>query len=167
MTTLTHRDPGPDKKAADMSDSDEAGQPKGADLAVAKGGASPAAAGSTAAGSTAAENFADRRGRHAWVPVSAALLTMLIGLSDIIAIFKPGWPHRLHKLNYLVPGTLTNVARSSDVIIGLIYILLANGLAENYSLSDRVWEVISGLVGVSGPVQWAPEARGDLFNILT
>ena len=253
MTTLTHRDPGPDKKAADMSDSDEAGQPKGADLAVAKGGASPAAAGSTAAGSTGAENFADRRRRHAWVPVSAALLTMLIGLSDIIAIFKPGWPHRLHKLNYLVPGTLTNVARSSDVIIGLlllllahglrrrkrrawqavaallafdigihffhsqriptavvaflvliallyfrdefyaegdqrnrwralwtfvglvvadvgiglIFILLANGLAENYSLSDRVWEVISGLVGVSGPVQWAPEARGDLFNILT
>src|ERR1035437_1522100 len=123
MTTLTHRDPGPDKKAADMSDSDEAGQPKGADLSVAKGGASP-----TAAGSTAAENFADRRRRHAWVPVSAALLTMLIGLSDIIAIFKPGWPHRLHKLNYLMPGTLTNVARSSDVIIGLLLLLLAHGL---------------------------------------
>jgi len=30
-----------------------------------------------------------------------------------------------------------------------------------------VWEVITGLVGVSGPVQWTPEARGDLFNILT
>ena len=28
-------------------------------------------------------------------------------------------------------------------------------------------EVITGLVGVSGPVQWAPEARGDLFGILT
>jgi lysyl-tRNA synthetase class 2 len=243
MTTLTHRDPGPDKKAADMSDSDEAGQQKDANLAVAKGGASPACAAS----------FADRRRHHAWVPVSAALLTMLIGVSDIVAIFKPGWPHRLHKLNYLVPGTLTNVARSSDVIIGLLllllahglrrrkrrawqavtallafdigihffhsqriitavvallelialvyfrdefyaegdqrnrwralwtfvglvvadvvigvtYILLANGLAEDYSLSDRAWEVITGLVGVSGPVLWAPEARGDLFNILT
>jgi lysyl-tRNA synthetase class 2 len=244
MATLTHRDPGPDKKAADMSDSDEAGQPKGASLAVAKGGSAPASA----------ANFADRGRQRSWVPISAALLTMLIGLSDVIAIFKPGWPHRLHKLNYLMPGTLTNVARSSDVIIGLLllllahglrrrkrrawqavtallafdvgihlfhysqripttvvalleivallyfrnefyaegdhrnrwralrtfvglvvadvvigltYILLAKGLEENYSLSTRVWEVITGLVGVSGPVQWTPEARGDLFNILT
>jgi lysyl-tRNA synthetase class 2 len=55
----------------------------------------------------------------------------------------------------------------ADVVIGLTYILLAKGLEENYSLSTRVWEVITGLVGVSGPVQWTPEARGDLFNILT
>jgi lysyl-tRNA synthetase class 2 len=224
-----------------MSDSDEAGQPTGADPAKA---AAPAAA----------ANFADRRRHHAWVPVSAALLTMLIGLSDILAIFKPGLTPRLHKLTHLMlPGTLTNVARSSDVIIGLLllllahglrrrkrrawqavtallafdvgihlyhshripttivalveivallyfrnefyaegdhrnrwralwtfvglvvadvvigltYILLAKGLDENYGLSDRVWEVITGLVGVSGPVQWAPEARGDLFAILS
>jgi lysyl-tRNA synthetase class 2 len=245
MTTLTHRDPGPDKKAAEMSDSDEAGQLKGAAPAAARGGGL----------STSVGNFADRRRQHGWVPVSAALLTMLIGLSDIIAIFKPGWPNRLHKLTHLVPvpGTLTNVARTSDVIIGLLllllahglrrrkrrawqaviallafdvaihfyhshriltavvalveivallyfrnefyaegdrrnrwralrtfaglvvadvvigltYILLAKGLVENYSLDDRVWEVITGLVGVSGPVQWAPEARGDLFGILS
>src|SRR5208282_4139808 len=55
----------------------------------------------------------------------------------------------------------------ADVVIGLSYILVAHGLAENYSLSQRVDEVITGLVGVSGPVQWSPEARGDLFNILT
>jgi lysyl-tRNA synthetase class 2 len=187
------------------------------------------------------------------VPGSAALLTMLIGLSDIIAIFKPGWPHRLHRISHFVPGTLTNVTRSADVIIGLLllllahglrrrkrrawqavaallafdigihfyhsehvptavvavvllvalvyfrdefyaegdqrnrwralwaiialvvadvvigltYILLARGLAADYSFSQRVWEVITGLVGVSGPVQWVPEARGDLFGILT
>jgi lysyl-tRNA synthetase class 2 len=245
MTTLTHRDPGPDKKAAEMSDSDEAGQPKGTAPATVRGGWLPASTGS----------FADRGRQHGWVPVSAALLTMLIGLSDIIAIFKPGWPSRLHKLTHLVPvpGTLTNVARTSDVIIGLLllllahglrrrkrrawqaviallafdiaihfyhshriitavvalveivallyfrnefyaegdrrnrwralrtfvglvvadvvigltYILLAKGLVENYSLRERVWEVITGLVGVSGPVHWAPEARGDLFGILT
>jgi lysyl-tRNA synthetase class 2 len=245
MTTLTHRDPGPDKKAADMSDSDEAGHPQAGDLPAAKGGGSQPPAGP--------ESFADRRRQHSWVPISASLLTMLIGLSDVIAIFKPGWPHRLHKLNYLVPGTLTNVARSTDVIIGLLllllahglrrrkrrawqaviallafdvgihffhsqriptavialieliallyfrdefyaegdernrwralwtfaglvvadviigltYILLARGLADDYSFTTRVWEVITGLVGVSGPVQWVPEARGDLFNILT
>ena len=55
----------------------------------------------------------------------------------------------------------------ADVAIGLTYILLARGLAEDYSFGQRVQEVIYGLVGVSGPVQWAPETRGDLFNLLT
>ena len=45
--------------------------------------------------------------------------------------------------------------------------LLARGLAEDYSFGQRVQEVIYGLVGVSGPVRWAPETRGDLFNVLT
>jgi lysyl-tRNA synthetase class 2 len=246
MKTLTSRGPGPDKRAAEMSDSDDAGYADGAEQSAAKAGGSQASAEEPV-------SFADRRRQHAWVPGSAALLTMLIGLSDVIAIFKPDWPHRLHKFNYLVPGTLTNVARTTDVIIGLMllllahglrrrkrrawqavaallafdiaihffheqriptavvalveliallyfrdefyaegdqrnrwralwafaglvvadivigltYILLARGLATDYSLSQRVWEVITGLVGVSGPVQWVPEARGDLFSILT
>src|ERR1700722_15732612 len=222
MTTLTHRDPGPDKRAAEMSDSDEAGDPVG------------------------------RQRQHAWVPGSAALLTWLIGLSDILAIFRPDLVHKLHKINYLVPGTLTTVTRTADVVIGLMllmlahglrrrkrrawqavaallvfdiaihctnaqriattvvaavlliallyfrdqfyaegdprtrwralwvfgclivadvviglsYILLARKLAANYSFGQRVQELIYGLVGVSGPVRWVPEARGDLFAIL-
>jgi lysyl-tRNA synthetase, class II len=229
-----------------MSDSDEAGNVSTAGASAAKAGGSQVPAGTPV-------SFADRRRQHAWVPRSIAWLTMIIGLSDIVAIFKPDWPQRLHKYNYLVPGTLTNVARASDVVIGLLllllahglrrrkrrawqavaalltfdivihfyhlhriptavvalvgliallyfrdefyaegdqrnrwrameafiglvvadivigltYILLARGLREDYSLSARIWEVITGLVGVSGPVQWAPEARGDLFNILT
>ena len=199
----------------------------------------------------------DRRHRHAWVPAGAALLTALIGLSDIIAIFKPDWTHRLNKINYLVPGTLNASIRSVDVIIGLMllmlahglrrrkrrafqavtallafdigihfyhsqfnmarvptaiaalvllvallcfrdefyaegdprtrwrplwvfaglvvadvviglgYILFARGLEADYSFGQRVQEVVYGLVGVSGPVRWVPEARGDLFDILT
>jgi lysyl-tRNA synthetase, class II len=223
MTTLTHRGPGPDKRAAEMTDSDERrGDP------------------------------VDRRHQHAWVPGSAALLTWLIGLSDIVAVFRPDLVHKLHKINYLVPGTLTTVTRSADVIIGLLllmlahglrrrkrrawqavvallafdigihftnthrmvtaivalvlffallyfrkefyaegdprtrwralwvfaglvvadvvigctYILLAKGLVTNYSLSQRVQEALYGLVGVSGPVQWVPEARGDLFALV-
>jgi lysyl-tRNA synthetase class 2 len=194
-----------------------------------------------------------RAHQRLWVPRMAALLTFLIGLSDILNILRPDLVHRLHRINYLVPGTLTNVTRSADVLIGLMllmlahglrrrkrrawqavsgllafdiaihffhsmriptavislvlliallyfrdefyaegdprtrwralwvlgglvvadiaigltYILLARGLAEDYSLGQRVVEVITGLVGVSGPVQWAPESRGDLFNILT
>ena len=228
-----------------MSDSDDAGYGDAANLPTLEVAGSPAPA--------EPEHFADRRRQHAWVPAIAALLTMLIGLSDIIDIFKPGWPHRLHNVSHLVPGTLTNVTRSADVIIGLMllllahalrrrkrrawqavaallafdigihfahsqhlvtaviaivlliallyfrdefyaegdqrnrwralraivalvvadvvigltYILLARGLETDYSFSQRVWEVITGLVGVSGPVQWSPEARGDLFGILT
>jgi lysyl-tRNA synthetase, class II len=242
MTTLTRRGQGPDKKAAEMSDSEEAGY---ADLAAARLGSSRHAA--------EPGSFADRRRQHTWVPRTAALLTLLIGLADILAIFKPDWPHRLHKFNYLVPGTLTNVTRSAEVLVGLMllmlahglrrrkhrawqavtallafdigihffrsqrlitaavalvllvalvyfrdefyakgdprtrwrafwvfgglvvadvaiglaYMLLAQGLDADYSLTQRVQEVVYGLVGVSGPVQWAPEGRGDLFNILT
>jgi lysyl-tRNA synthetase, class II len=247
MTTLTHRDPGPDKRAAEMSDSDETGRANGVVLPAPRSGGSPAPQGA----------FVDRERQHAWVPGSAALLTMLIGLSDIIAIFKPDWTHRLNKINYVVPGTLDVGVRSVDVIIGLMllmlahglrrrkrrafravvallafdigihfyhsryhaervptaiialvllvallyfrnefyaegdprtrwralwvfgglvvadiaigltYILLAKGLVANYSLGQRVQETVYGLVGVSGPVQWVPEARGDLFNLLT
>jgi len=236
MTTLTRRDLGPDKRAAEMSDSDDAGYADGAELTEVKGGAA-----------------VDRRRQHAWVPGSAALLTALIGLADILAIFRPDLVHKLHKINYLVPGTLTTVTRSADVIIGLLllmlahglrrrkrrawqavaallvfdigihfwdphrrattaiavvlliallffrgefyaegdprtrwralwvfgglvvadvfigltYILLAKGLQANYSFGQRVQEALYGLIGVSGPVQWVPEARGDLFAILT
>jgi len=245
MTTLTYRAPGPDKKAAEMSDSDEAGHANRAHVPVAKADGTHAPAGPP--------SFADRRRQHAWVPRILALLTALIGLSDILGIFKPDLAHRLHKITYLVPGTLTNVTRTADVVIGLMllllahglrrrkrrawqavaallafdiaihffhsqriltasvaivvligllyfrdefyaegdqrtrwralwvfgglivadvviglsYILLARGLVEDYSLGQRVEEVITGLVGVSGPVQWVPEARGDLFGILT
>jgi lysyl-tRNA synthetase, class II len=239
MTTLTHRDLGPDKRAAEMSDSDEAGPANGA----AKGGERP---------KEPHTGPVDRRHQHAWVPGSAALLTWLIGLSDILAIFRPDLVHKLHKINYLVPGTLTTVTRSAEVIIGLLllmlahglrrrkrrawqavaallafdigihctnahripttvvaailliallyfrnqfyaegdprtrwralwvfgglvvadvvigctYILLAQHLRTNYSLGQRVQEALWGLVGVSGPVRWLPEGRGDLFAIM-
>src|SRR5271166_4426664 len=245
MTTLTHRALGPDKEAAEMSDSDEAGHANRANVALAKVSGTQAPDGYT--------DPADRRRQRAWVPGTLAFLTALISLSDILGIFRLELAHRLHKITYLVPGTLTNVTRSADVIIGLMllmlahglrrrkrrawqavaallafdigihflhsqriltavvalvtliallyfrdefyaegdprtrwralwafgglvvadvviglaYILFAHGLAENYSLSQRVDEVITGLVGVSGPVQWVPEARGDLFDILT
>jgi lysyl-tRNA synthetase, class II len=248
MTTLTHRRRGVDKRAADMSDGNEARYEDGADLTAAKGGSRVQAADG---------DFGDRRHQHAWVPGTTALLTALIGLSDIVAIFKTDWSHGLNKINYLVPGTLTVGIRSADVIIGLMllmlahglrrrkrrawqavvallafdigihfyhsqyhterittaivalvllvallyfrtefyaegdprtrwralwvlaclavadvvigltYIIFARGLVADYSLGQRVQEVVYGLVGVSGPVQWMPEARGDLFNILT
>src|SRR5579875_704394 len=225
-----------------MSASDEAGSADSAGR--------PAARVLPAAGS---RNFADRRRRHAWVPVTAALLTMLIGLSDIVSIFEPDWTHRLGKINSFVPGTLDVGIRSADVIVGLLllmlahglrrrkqrawqavtallafdigihlvhlhrvptavialvlllallyfhdefyaegdhrtrwralqvfvglaladigiglaYIILGRGLAAGYSLRQRAVEGVYGLLGVCVPGQWAREARGDLFNMLT
>ncbi|HTT54636.1 MAG TPA: phosphatidylglycerol lysyltransferase domain-containing protein [Streptosporangiaceae bacterium] len=55
----------------------------------------------------------------------------------------------------------------ADVAIGLTYILLAKGLQQNYSLWQRTVHVVYGLVGVTGPVQFVPESRGDLFTLLT
>ena len=55
----------------------------------------------------------------------------------------------------------------ADVAIGLTYILLARGLAQDYSLWQRVVHVVYGLVGVSGPVRFVPDRRADLFALLT
>ncbi len=192
-----------------------------------------------------------------WFPAVASLLVFLIGLSDILTVFKPEVVNRFHKLKPYVPGTLTNVTRTSDVIVGLLLVLLALGLrrrkrrawqavlallafdivihfmhfphfphgvsiasvvavfllaallyfhrefyaigdprtrwtalnvfvvlvvadvaiglgylsvgplAGTYSISQRLSDVVYELVGVYGPVQWASDARGDLYHLLT
>src|SRR5260370_36969129 len=101
-------------------------------------------------------NFADRRRQRGWVPGSAALLTMLIGLSDIVAIFKPDWPDRLHKYKYLVPGTLSNVTRSADVIIGLMLLFLAHGLRRR---KRRAWPAVAALLAFDVAIHIAPSPR--------
>jgi lysyl-tRNA synthetase, class II len=55
----------------------------------------------------------------------------------------------------------------ADVAIGLTYMLLARHLAQDYSLWQRTVHTVYGLVGVSGPVQFVPDARADLFNTMT
>jgi lysyl-tRNA synthetase class 2 len=193
-----------------------------------------------------------------WVPGLAALLVFLVGLSDILTIFKPQLVNKFHKIKPFVPGTLTNVTRTSDVIVGLLLVLLALGLrrrkrrawqavlallvldivihfqhfphfqhgisvfssvvaivllvallffhrefyaigdprtrwnvvrvfgvlviadvaiglgylsvgplARDYSLFPRLQDVVYELVGIYGPVEWASDARGDLYHVLT
>jgi lysyl-tRNA synthetase class 2 len=199
----------------------------------------------------------DRRHQRRWVPATAGLLCLLIGLADVVHVVLPTFYQNSHlpRINSYLPGTLTNLTRTLDVLtgllllmlshalrrrkrrawqavtlllaftvvvhlarlphvvpavavvaaaelvallyfrdefyavgdsrtrwralvvfvglavadvaIGLTYILLARGLARDYSLTQRIQHVIYGLVGVSGPVQFAPESRSDLFNIMT
>ena len=92
--------------------------------------------------------------------VSLVLLIALLYFRD--EFYAEGDPRTRWRATWVFGGLIV-----ADVAIGLTYILLARGLAEDYSFGQRVQEVIYGLVGISGPVQWAPETRGDLFNILT
>jgi lysyl-tRNA synthetase, class II len=192
--------------------------------------------------------------RLTWIPAVASLLTFLIGISDVLAVFKPGLHERLHKVNEVMPGTLTNVTRTSEVIVGLLLLMLARGLrrrkrrawqavlallafdivvhfmhfprvvsvsgivaivllavllyrhedfyavgdprtrrtvvqvfiglvvmdfaiglgylalgplAGNYTVPQRLLDVLYELVGVYGPVQWASDQRGDVYHLLT
>ena len=83
--------------------------------------------------------------RLTWIPAVAALLTLLIGLSDVLAVFKPAWHQALeaHKVNAVVPGTLTNVTRTSDVLIGLLLLMLARGLRRR---KRRAWQAVIALL---------------------
>jgi lysyl-tRNA synthetase class 2 len=83
------------------------------------------------------------RKRRRWVPAIASLLTLAIGLTDILAVFQPAWHYKLHKINAFVPGTLTNVAHSADVIVGLLLLLLSQGLRRR---KRRAWQAVLGLL---------------------
>src|SRR5437764_15362855 len=105
VTTRIRRALGPDKKAAEMSASDDANR---ADDPRA-GGQQPSV---------------DRARQRRWVPGTAALLTFLIGLADILNILRPDLVSRLHRFNSMIPRPLTDVTRSADVLIGLMLLLL-------------------------------------------
>jgi lysyl-tRNA synthetase class 2 len=53
-----------------------------------------------------------------------------------------------------------------DFSIGLGYLALGP-LAGNYPALERVQDVVCEMVGVTGPVQWASDARGDVYHLLT
>jgi lysyl-tRNA synthetase class 2 len=81
--------------------------------------------------------------RRVWIPGIAALLTLIIGLSDVLAIFKSEWHAKLRNVNAFVPGTVTNVTRSADVIVGLMLVLLAHGLRRR---KRRAWQAVIALL---------------------
>jgi lysyl-tRNA synthetase class 2 len=91
----------------------------------------------------AAARLHDRRHQRAWVPSIAALLTLLIGASDIYSVLNPHWPHKLHGIKMFVPGTVDNATHSAEVIIGLLLLLLAHGLRRR---KRRAWQAVTGLL---------------------
>src|SRR5579875_3172554 len=114
-------------------------------LAAGTAGQAPSAPSAPAGGGPQQHRvaLAERRRQRRWVPATAALLCMLIGLSDVLAIFEPEWYETLHKINAYVPGTLTNVARSADVIVGLLLLMLSHGLRRR---KRRAWQAVIALL---------------------
>ncbi|MGE5134995.1 MAG: phosphatidylglycerol lysyltransferase domain-containing protein [Gemmatimonadota bacterium] len=90
-------------------------------------------------------------------------VVMLIGLIYYRAEFYAVGDPRTRWRAVTVFGVLV----VADIAIGLTYMLLSRSLAQDYSLWQRMVHVVYGLVGVSGPVQFVPERRADLFNLLT
>ncbi len=123
MSALLLRDPGPDKRF-EMTESNSA------DRLNRWGRAGP----------PPGRKYQRRR---AWIPDVAALVCLLIGLSDVLAVLRPGLHEKLHKINAFVPGTLTNVTRSADVIIGLMLVLLSHGLRRR---KRRAWQAVIALL---------------------
>jgi lysyl-tRNA synthetase class 2 len=78
-----------------------------------------------------------------WIPAVASFLTFVVGISDVLAVFKPTWHAKLHEVNAVVPGTLTNVAKTSYVIIGLLLLMLARGLRRR---KRRAWQAVVALL---------------------
>src|SRR3984957_2673905 len=101
-----------------------------------------------------------RQGRIVTAVVSALLVAALLYFRA--EFYAVGDPRTRWRALWVFLGLVL-----ADVAIGLTYILLARGLAQDYSLWQRVVHVVYGLVGVSGPVHFVPEKRSDLFALLT
>src|SRR5215472_11411874 len=240
MTTLLNKGPGPDKRF-EMSERTSAERTD--------------AESTSGAGKKSNSAPGKAKKQRTWLPGVAAFVAMLIGLSDILAVFKPTWHDKLGKVDAFVPGTLTDVTITSFAIIGLLLLLLSHGLrrrkrrawqavvallafdvvvhvwhaphtghiasavvaaillvvllyfhdqfyavgdprtrwsavwvlvglviadvaiglgylslghlATDYTIRQRVHDVVWNLVGASGPVQWLDDNRGDSYKLLT
>jgi lysyl-tRNA synthetase, class II len=93
----------------------------------------------------------DRRHQRRWVPIVAALLSLLIGLTYIIEGFRTHiiyshLKHPIHRLTEIAPGLLAIVPRVADVIIGLLLLMLSHGLRRR---KRRAWEGVTLLLALS------------------
>jgi lysyl-tRNA synthetase class 2 len=90
----------------------------------------------------------DRRQKHRWVPITAGWLALLIGLADVVSAVIPRLQlvHRLHRITPFVPGVLTNVTFTADVLIGLLLLMLSHGLRRR---KRRAWQATCLLLSFS------------------
>lgn len=124
-----------------------------------------------------------RRKHRAWQAVTAllaasAVLDLLDGLrvtpaavsAALIAVlwcfrgefYAAGDPRTRWRALRVLPALL-----AADAATGLAFIALPGGLAGAYGFGQRLRSVAFGLAGVSGPVRFLAQDRGDLFAATT
>jgi lysyl-tRNA synthetase class 2 len=85
------------------------------------------------------ERALDRRLQRRWVPLTAGVVSMIVGIGYIVEGIAPGLTERrLRGLSYL--GSLT---RTADIIIGLLLLMLSHGLRRR---KRRAWEAVIALL---------------------
>jgi len=98
-----------------------------------------------------ASRLPDRRHQRRWVPVTAGVVSFLLGLAYIIEGFRTRviyshLKHPLHRLTEIAPGVLAILPRVADVIIGLLLLMLSHGLRRR---KRRAWEGVMLLLALS------------------
>ncbi len=89
----------------------------------------------------------DRGDQRGWVPFAAAWLCRLIGLADILGVFAPDAVRKLHRISTVVPGGMVgNYARTLDVIVGLLLLMLAHALRRR---KRRAWQAVTLLLALT------------------
>jgi lysyl-tRNA synthetase, class II len=86
------------------------------------------------------------------VPAAAGWIVFLIGLADIIVGLTPfhyALHHRLANVASVAPGTVANLTRLIDVIIGLLLLMLSHGLRRR---KRRAWVEVMALLIISSCV---------------
>jgi lysyl-tRNA synthetase class 2 len=100
----------------------------------------------------ASERVPDRRQQRRWVPRTARLLSMVIGLFYIVQGLLPGFSehlsyrYRLHRIAEVTPFGLGDLTRVADIIIGLALVMLSYGLRKR---KRRAWEAVTVLLAVN------------------
>src|SRR6266571_632597 len=88
----------------------------------------------------------DRRRLRRWVPATAGLLCLLIGVYNVLGVLSPEFHETLHRIGRVMPGSLTNAARTAEVITGLMLIMLAHALRRR---KRRAWQAVTLLLAVN------------------
>ena len=71
----------------------------------------------------------DLRQQLRWVPLAAGLMALVIGVGYIIEGLLPSfYDRRLRGLSEIAPGTLVSLTRTTDIIIGLLLLMLSHAL---------------------------------------
>ncbi len=89
----------------------------------------------------------DLRRQRWWLPFTAGLTALLVGIGYILEGVDPGlFHHRLGRLEHLAPGTVVSLTRTADVIIGLLLLMLSHGLRRR---KHRAWASVIALLAAA------------------